>query len=177
MPRPAVASETSDERFDWCAWRSWTDGAGAEEYIIDASGLDRCGRAKPAARQDRAAIEIRNIESLSLTGQVDGGALGIRTHVTEKTLVDLCLRALLLQSLATLSNLSSNSTPNLSLHEPVGEAVGLALDRRLEHLGRVRILLLREQVALRVEYEARSLHLLADDGRVDTVQRLSIVCP
>jgi len=67
--------------------------------------------------------------------------------------------------------------PNLSLDEPVGEAVGLALDRRLEHLGRMRIVLLREQVALRVEYESGCLHLLADGGWVDTVQRLSIMCP
>src|SRR3546814_18691395 len=58
------------------------------------------------------------------------------------------------------------------LHEPVGETIGLALDRGVEHLDRVRIVLVREHGALRVQYEARRLHLLADGSRVDPVQRL-----
>ena len=48
------------------------------------------------------------------------------------------------------------------LHEPVGEAIGLALDRGIEHLDRVQIVLVREHGAFRGQYEAGRLHLLAD---------------
>ena len=40
------------------------------------------------------------------------------------------------------------------LHERIGEAIGLALDRGIEHLDRVRIVLVREYGALRIQHEA-----------------------
>src|SRR5579859_6541732 len=57
------------------------------------------------------------------------------------------------------------------LHEPIGEAIGLALDRGIEHLDRMRIALVREHRALRVQHEAGRLHFLADGCRVDPMQR------
>src|SRR4051794_38636017 len=44
----------------------------------------------------------------------------------------------------------SADDPLLGLHEPIGEAIGLALDRGIEHLDRMRIVLSREQGAFRV---------------------------
>src|SRR5664279_3675668 len=61
------------------------------------------------------------------------------------------------------------------LHKPIGEAIGLALDRGIEHLDRVRIVLVREQGAFRVQYEAGRLHLLANGYRLNPMQRLSVV--
>ena len=61
------------------------------------------------------------------------------------------------------------------LHEPIREAIGLALDRGIEHLDRVRIVIVREDGAFRVQYKAGRLHLLADGGRVDPMQRLGVV--
>ena len=60
------------------------------------------------------------------------------------------------------------------LHEPIGEAIGLALDRGIEHLDRVRIVLVREQGAFRVQHKAGRLHLLANRCRVDPMQRLGV---
>jgi hypothetical protein len=60
------------------------------------------------------------------------------------------------------------------LHEPIGEAIGLALDRGIEHLDRVRIILVREHGAFRVQYEAGRLHLLANGCRLNPMQRLGV---
>ena len=60
------------------------------------------------------------------------------------------------------------------LHEPIGEAIGLTLDRGIEHLDRVRIVLVREHGAFRVQHEAGRLHLLADGRRGDPMQRLGV---
>ena len=63
------------------------------------------------------------------------------------------------------------ATGNLSgLHEPIGEAIGLALDRGIEHLDRVRIVLVREHGAFRVQDEAGRFHLLANGCRLDPMQ-------
>ena len=59
------------------------------------------------------------------------------------------------------------------LHEPIGEAIGPALDGRIEHLERVRIVLVREHGAFRVQYEAGGLHFLANGYRLNPMQRLS----
>ena len=66
--------------------------------------------------------------------------------------------------------LPRGSGPN----EAIGEAVSLALDRGVEHLDRVRIILIREQGAFRVQHEARRLHFLTHGGRVDPMQRLGV---
>jgi hypothetical protein len=60
------------------------------------------------------------------------------------------------------------------LHEPIGEAIGLALYRGIEHLDRVRIVLVREHGAFRVQYEASRLHLLANACRLNPMQRLGV---
>ena len=60
------------------------------------------------------------------------------------------------------------------LHEPIGETIGLTLDRRIEDFDRVRIVLFREHGAFRVQHEARRLHLLANRCRLDPMQRLSV---
>src|SRR6204780_5314517 len=60
------------------------------------------------------------------------------------------------------------------LHEPTGEAIGLALDRGIEHLDRVRIVLSREDGAFRLQYEAGRLHLLANGCRLNPMQRLGV---
>src|ERR1700722_14356146 len=64
-------------------------------------------------------------------------------------------------------------------HEPIGEAIGLALDRGIEHLDRVRIVLVCEYGAFRVQYEAGRLHLLANGCRLNPMQRLGVAraCP
>src|SRR3984893_6045359 len=60
------------------------------------------------------------------------------------------------------------------LHEPIGEAIGLALDRGIEHLDRVRIVLVREQGAFCVQYEAGRLHLRTKGCRLNPMQRLGV---
>src|ERR1700722_15227819 len=60
------------------------------------------------------------------------------------------------------------------LREPIGEAVGLALDRGIEHLDRVRIVLVREHGTFRVQYEACRLHLLANGCGLNPMQRLGV---
>jgi len=60
------------------------------------------------------------------------------------------------------------------LHEPIGEAIGLALDRGIEHLDRVLIVLVREYGAFRVQYEAGRFHLLANGCRLNPMQRLGV---
>src|ERR1700730_17303462 len=60
------------------------------------------------------------------------------------------------------------------LHEPIGEAIGLALDRGIEHLDRVRIVPVREHGAFRVQYEAGRLYLLANGCRLNPMQRLGV---
>src|ERR1700690_2647696 len=77
------------------------------------------------------------------------------------------------------SYLKSTAPPAFSFtlsgpHESKGEAIGLALDRGIEHLDRVRVVLVREQGAFRVQYEAGRLRLRADGGRIDPMQRLGI---
>ena len=62
----------------------------------------------------------------------------------------------------------------LELHEPIGEAIGLALDRGIEHLDGMRIVLVREHGAFRVQDEAGRLHLRADGCRLDPMQRLGV---
>src|SRR5450432_393115 len=70
---------------------------------------------------------------------------------------------------------SHQSQPGLSgLHEPIGEAIGLALDRGIKHLDRVRIVLVREHGAFRIQYEAGRLHLLANGCRLNPMQRLGV---
>src|SRR3984957_12152818 len=61
-----------------------------------------------------------------------------------------------------------------ALYEPISEAIGLALDRGIEHLNGVRIILVREHGAFRVQYEAGRLHLLANIRRLDPMQRLGV---
>ncbi len=56
------------------------------------------------------------------------------------------------------------------LHEAVGEPIGLALDRRIEHLDRVLIVLVSENGAFRIQHEAGCLHLLADGRWVDPIR-------
>ena len=74
---------------------------------------------------------------------------------------------------AHIGEVDMKSVPGVSgLHEPICEAIGLALDRRIEHLDRVRIILVREHGALRIEHKARRLHLLADGCRLNPMQRL-----
>jgi hypothetical protein len=59
---------------------------------------------------------------------------------------------------------------NLSgLHKPIRKAIGLALDRRIEHLDRVRIILVREHGAFRVKHEAGRLHLLVNGCGLNAV--------
>src|SRR5438552_14921811 len=60
------------------------------------------------------------------------------------------------------------------LREPIGEAIGLALDRGIEHLDRVRIVLVREHGAFLGQYEAGRLHLLASECRLNPMQRLGV---
>ena len=60
------------------------------------------------------------------------------------------------------------------LHEPIDEAIGLTLDRGIEHLDRVRIVLVREHGAFRVQYEAGRLHFLANGCRLNPMQRLGV---
>src|SRR4249919_223514 len=60
------------------------------------------------------------------------------------------------------------------LHEPIGEAIGLALDRGIEHLDRVRVVLVREQGVFRVQYEAGRLYLLANGCGLNPMQRLGV---
>jgi len=70
--------------------------------------------------------------------------------------------------------------PDLSgLHEPIDEPIGLALDRRIEHLDRMRIGLAREHRAILVQHEAGRLDLLADGRGINPMQRLRIAraCP
>src|SRR5664279_2666307 len=62
----------------------------------------------------------------------------------------------------------------LALHEPIGEAIGLALDRGIEHLDRVLIVLVREYAAFRVQYEAGRLHLLTNGCRLNPMERLGV---
>ncbi len=64
--------------------------------------------------------------------------------------------------------------PRSGFHEPIGEAIGLALDRGIEHLDRVRIVLVREHGAFRVQYEAGRLHFLANGCRLNPMQRLGV---
>src|SRR3984957_17549852 len=61
-----------------------------------------------------------------------------------------------------------------ALYEPISEAIGLALDRGIEHLDGVRIILVREHGAFRIQYEAGRLHLLANIRRLDPMQRLGV---
>jgi hypothetical protein len=75
------------------------------------------------------------------------------------------------QACLRVGQVASVATRHLSgLHEPIGEAIGLALDRAIEHLDRVRICVVREHGAFRVQHEAGRLHLLADGRRVDPMQ-------
>ena len=63
----------------------------------------------------------------------------------------------------------------LELHKPKGEATGLALDRGIEHLDRVRIVRVREQGAFLVQHQPGRLHLLASRDLLDPMQRASLV--
>ena len=60
----------------------------------------------------------------------------------------------------------------LDLQKSIDEAIGLALNRGIEHLDRVRIVLVREHGAFRVQYEASRLHLLPNGCRLNPMQRL-----
>src|ERR1700722_3055931 len=55
--------------------------------------------------------------------------------------------------------------------------MGLTLDRGIEDLDRVRIVLVREDGAFRVQYEAGRLHLLANGCRLNPMQRLGVARP
>ena len=57
-----------------------------------------------------------------------------------------------------------------ALHEPIGEAIGVALDRVL-------IVLVREYGAFRIQHEARRHYLLADGRGVHPMQRLGVARP
>src|SRR4029077_6401014 len=59
------------------------------------------------------------------------------------------------------------------INEPIGEAIGLALDRGIEHLDRVLIVLVREHWAFGVQYEAGRLHFLTHGCSLNPMQRLS----
>ena len=60
------------------------------------------------------------------------------------------------------------------LHEPIREAISLALDRGIEHLDRVLVAFVSEQGAFRVQYEAGRLDLLANRARLNPMQRLGV---
>lgn len=60
------------------------------------------------------------------------------------------------------------------LYEPIDEAIGLAFDRAIEHLDRVRILLVRGHGAFRVQYETGRLDLRASGVGLDPMQRPGI---
>jgi hypothetical protein len=51
-------------------------------------------------------------------------------------------------------------------HKPIGEAIGLALDRRIEYLDGVRIVLVSQHGAFRVQHKACRFHLLANSRRL-----------
>ena len=71
---------------------------------------------------------------------------------------------------AHIGEVDMKSVPGVSgLHEPICEAIGLALDRGIERLDRVRIVLVREHGAFRVQYEAGRLHLLANGCRLNAM--------
>src|SRR5258708_4582506 len=73
-----------------------------------------------------------------------------------------------------VASTSSRRRDLSGLHEPIGEAISLALDRAIEHFDRVRIVLVREHGAFLVQYEASRHPLLADGRRVDPMQRLGV---
>src|ERR1044072_1661165 len=70
------------------------------------------------------------------------------------------------------SSLANGSV--LDLQKSIGEAIGLSLDRGIEDLDRVRIVLVREQGAFRVQYEAGRMHLRANGCWLNRMERLSI---
>lgn len=76
---------------------------------------------------------------------------------------------------APIGEVDMKSPPGPSgLHELIGEAIGFALDRGIEHLDRVRIGLVCEHGAFRVQYEAGRLHLRANGCRLNPMQRLGV---
>src|SRR5205823_2586247 len=87
--------------------------------------------------------------------------------------VTIAVRPLSSIFMSFISNCGADDSLS-GLHEPIGEAIGLALDRGIEHLDRVRIVLVREQGAFRVQYEAGGLHLLANGCRLNPMQRLGV---
>jgi hypothetical protein len=76
---------------------------------------------------------------------------------------------------APIGEVDMRSARDLSgLHEPIGEPIGFALDRGIEHLDRVRIVLVREHGAFRVQHEAGRLHFRSKGCRLNPVQRLGV---
>ena len=63
-----------------------------------------------------------------------------------------------------------------SPHKPIGEAIGLALDRRIEYLDGVRIVLVSQHGAFRVQHKACRFHLLANSRWLDPMQRRGMTC-
>ena len=61
-------------------------------------------------------------------------------------------------------------------HKPIGEAIGLALDRSIEYLDGVRIILVSQHGAFRVQHKAGRFHLLANSRRLYPMQRLGMTC-
>src|SRR4051812_40514637 len=58
----------------------------------------------------------------------------------------------------------------------IGESIGLALDRRVEYLGGVRIVLVGQHGDFRIQHKPCCFHLLANSCRVDSMQRLGATC-
>jgi DNA polymerase III delta prime subunit len=73
-------------------------------------------------------------------------------------------------SLAPAEQRCSADDSRSAPHKPKGEAIGLTLDRGIEHLDRVLIVLVREHGAFRVQYESGRLHLLANGCRLNPMQ-------
>jgi hypothetical protein len=63
------------------------------------------------------------------------------------------------------------------LHEPISEAIGLALNRRIKHLDQVLIIFVREHGAHRVQHKAGRLDLFAGERGIDPLQRLGVARP
>src|SRR5580698_9779454 len=90
----------------------------------------------------------------------------------------LCHRVSMLRTrrLSPASHFWSGRRVLSGLYKAIREAIGLALDRGIEHLDRVRIVLVRKDDAFRVQQEPGRLHLLSNGGSLNPMQRLGVAC-
>src|SRR5690348_14948953 len=61
-------------------------------------------------------------------------------------------------------------------HKPIGEAIGLTLDRRIEYAHGMRTVPVSQHAAFRVQHKACGFHLPANSRRLDPMQRLGMTC-